>query len=363
MPTFDIVVVGSGGGPDELDLSAYLLKESNAEWSDGILGLEAGSSLGALKRILERNPSLFQGQKDSGKATHTAPEIYSYVKCFLITHAHLDHISGLVLSAGSLPGSRKRVYGLQATLDNISSVFNGRLWPRLASFDEQDDQHKLLLCPLRPNHSYISIHSSISVLPLPVSHGVSSQDPCEPVISTAFFIRHDPSQREILFFGDVEPDALSSNPLNHVIWRIAASKIPHTLSAIFIECSWTLDRSDDMLFGHLNPTHLVNELVALALEVHHYRASQTASPSPPRKRSKIIPEETMSTNVVHPEIALKKARGALDGLTVYITHFKSDFTSDRAVRDTIVEQVNSLVQDKDLGARVLSAQQGSLIRI
>ena len=65
----------------------------------------------------------------------------------MITHAHFDHISGLVLSAGSLNGTRKRVHGLKDTLDTIASVFNDRLWPNLASFDERDDPYKLHLCP------------------------------------------------------------------------------------------------------------------------------------------------------------------------------------------------------------------------
>lgn len=72
---------------------------------------------------------------------------HGFQRCFLISHAHFDHISGLVLSAGSLRGGRKRVYALEDTLDNIASVFNDRLWPNLASFDERDEQYKLHLCP------------------------------------------------------------------------------------------------------------------------------------------------------------------------------------------------------------------------
>jgi 3',5'-cyclic-nucleotide phosphodiesterase len=62
MPTFDMVCVGTGGGPDETNLSAYvtdirspgprkisltpidsyLLKPSQSSWQDGIIALEAG---------------------------------------------------------------------------------------------------------------------------------------------------------------------------------------------------------------------------------------------------------------------------------------------------------------------------------
>lgn len=52
---------------------------------------------------------------------------------FLITHAHLDHIMGLVLSCGSLQGSQKYLYGLEPTLDIIqNSALNNKVWPALA---------------------------------------------------------------------------------------------------------------------------------------------------------------------------------------------------------------------------------------
>lgn len=40
---FEMVVVGSGGGPDETNLSGYLLKPRNASWRDGIIALEGGA--------------------------------------------------------------------------------------------------------------------------------------------------------------------------------------------------------------------------------------------------------------------------------------------------------------------------------
>jgi cAMP phosphodiesterase len=85
------------------------------------------------------------------------------------------------------------------------------------------------------------------------------------VDSTAFFIRADPSGREILVFGDVEPDSISAVPRNHLIWSEAATKIAQgSLAAVFIECSYSDSQGDSMLFGHLVPRHLVAELCTLA---------------------------------------------------------------------------------------------------
>ncbi|KAF7974065.1 hypothetical protein HWV62_23991 [Athelia sp. TMB] len=79
-----MVVVGSGGGPDETNLSAYLIKPYDADWEDGITALDAGSGKGALKRIMADNPRLFAGRKDGLDAINAPPlsasKIYSFVR-------------------------------------------------------------------------------------------------------------------------------------------------------------------------------------------------------------------------------------------------------------------------------------------
>ena len=85
------------------------------------------------------------------------------------------------------------------------------------------------------------------------------------VDSTAYFIRDDASGREILMFGDVEPDALSLAPRNVHVWSEAAPKIAAgILKGIFIECSYDDSQADSVLFGHLAPRHLIHELRVLA---------------------------------------------------------------------------------------------------
>lgn len=50
---FDLIVVGCGGGPCEDNLSAYFLKSSSRTWEEGFVGLEGGSGLGAVRKLLE----------------------------------------------------------------------------------------------------------------------------------------------------------------------------------------------------------------------------------------------------------------------------------------------------------------------
>ena len=68
-------------------------------------------------------------------------------RCFIITHAHLDHVNSLIISAGSLSGSRKRVFAAKPVLHDLETIFADRIWPNLASWDEGDDDYKLLYTP------------------------------------------------------------------------------------------------------------------------------------------------------------------------------------------------------------------------
>lgn len=228
--------------------------------------------------------------------------------------------------------------------------------------------------------------------------------------STAFFLRHDPSGQELLFFGDVEPNSVASRPLTLATWRAAAPMIPETLCAIFIECSWPLGRREDLLYGHLSPEHLADELAALATEVVRVRggseecASEDATPVSngggtsvgkvqpattgrrAARRARVAPygvpaphghpphgvdvDEPPSSDIqplrkkprpspVDPELL----RDALKGLRVYITHCKDDLEGryDRPIRHVIADQVRELVEKKRLGAEILSVEQGSRI--
>ncbi|KAF9475669.1 cyclic-AMP phosphodiesterase [Pholiota conissans] len=353
-PVFDFFVVGSGGGPDETNLSAYLLKLHGAQWEDGIVALEAGSGQGTLARLLRRDPSVIHSSKArSGPPSrvYSASDIYSFVRCFLVTHAHLDHVNSLVLSAGSLRGPRKRIYGLKQTLQDLELVFSGRIWPNLASWKEEDDAVMLLYSTLSPDGEYKTVFPNISVMAMPLNHGKNTLGQYN---SAAFFVRHDLSQREFLFFGDVEPDSLSDKPLTIDIWRVSAPKIPESLSTIFIECSWPSGRKDDLLYGHLTPEHLANELTSLATEVVKYRHTMTQSQvkkRPLRKRQK--------RNSLTPE----DLKNALSGVCVYVIHCKDDMNSNSGlhIRDIIVGQIREIIEKKELGAKVVAAEQGTYI--
>lgn len=187
----------------------------------------------------------------------------------------------------------------------------------------------------------------ISVRMMPITHGENQgvPHPC-----TAYLVRNDSKRREFLFFGDVEPDTVSLEPHNLEVWQAAAPKIPDTLSAIFIECSWPSGRADHLLYGHLSPEHLTDELSALAVEVakSRERARSKGTSNGARKKKKRNHDSSPST------------QGVLAGLRVYIIHCKEDIQHafDRPIQQVIASQVRALVDAKELGAEIIAVEQG-----
>lgn len=191
-------------------------------------------------------------------------------------------------------------------------------------------------------YSKVTPLNDFSIRLMPLSHG---SDPTT-YHSSAFFIRHDSSRKEFLFFGDVEPDGVAKERLLVRVWREVASKFPDVLDTIFIECSWPSGRKDEELYGHLTPDHLVAELKNLAEEVTAYRVD---SEEPMRKKQRLC-KGCAYENV-------------LKGLTIYVIHCKEDLEGkfDRPMREVIADQVRDLVDASALGATVLSVQQGTRI--
>jgi len=116
------------------------------------------------------------------------------------------------------------------------------------------------------------------------------------VESSAFFLRDHSTGSEIIVFGDVEPDSVSQEGHNKLVWEAAAPKIASgKLRAIFIECSYNDSTDDSYLYGHMCPRHLVSELSALANKVMESRDRNMGEKK--RKREPTGPVEVGSEQV------------------------------------------------------------------
>lgn len=257
------------------------------------------------------------------------------ISTYLITHPHLDHLSGFAINTASFQHTSrpKKVAALPSTINAIKShIFNDVIWPNLS--DEEGGVGLISYMRLveggnialgdGDGRGYIELCDGLSVKAWSVSHGhcmkrhshrgssipPASADSMYPSVrrasyanaspsamglrrgslshieqesvcvydSSAFFIRDETTGHEILVFGDVEPDAISLSPRTARVWADAAKKIAAgTLSAIFIECSYDDSQSDETLFGHLAPRHLIAELQVLANKVGSVRRGSSTS--------------------------------------------------------------------------------------
>lgn len=370
-PAMQVIILGSGGGPLESNTTAFLARSTSEGWNKGsVLAVDAGIHLSGIASILEEHQRLSGSEKVDDKYVITSgpfkglelpykcPKanaghvVKTIVDTYLITHPHLDHISGLVVNTAALPGTRpKRIAALPSTIHAFKQhIFNNVIWPNLS--DENDGAGLVTYMRLveggSPVHGlgtgegkgYVEICEGLSVKVWSVSHGhcmenhwhrgssVGLHGPPAPAAafaqeqfegsprrrmssnphalslapslpgyqspryypshqptgdnvcvydSSAYFIRDIKTGREVLIFGDVEPDSISLSPRNHQVWLDAAPKVAGgLLRAIFIECSYDERQSDDTLFGHLCPRFLMEELQALARQVASARLAKRA---------------------------------------------------------------------------------------
>ncbi|KAK9900339.1 hypothetical protein P389DRAFT_165570 [Cystobasidium minutum MCA 4210] len=282
-PSFDMLVLGCGGGPAENDLSAYWVKPAGQAWSEGFVSVDGGSCLGALIRLLASHPAALSDfldhppslpQQQGGPSISAAAraamssstllqagQIYDMLQAFLITHAHWDHISGLVLSSSSGSSKQKEVYGSKQTISNLSSAMNGGLWPVLGSYEAS----KSVPYIWRDMDFSKSVKPSkgLSASIMPLSHGIHHQGTSYE--SSAFFLENNATGKSILIFGDVEPDSVSGLSLNKDIWIESAKRMSAgRLNAMLIECSYCSSRPKEQLYGHLTPMYIAEELLVLA---------------------------------------------------------------------------------------------------
>lgn len=357
---------GAGGGPNEDNVTGLLVKSTSTQWTNGcVLAVDAGIHLSAIIKILQehlpraisREPSRGGGGSPLSSSEPASPNrilstgpfanlelpyesakangahiIHNLISTYLITHPHLDHISGFVVNTASFQQTSrpKRLAALPSTIDAIKDhVFNDVIWPNLS--DENGGVGLVSYMRLveggnnalgdGEGKGYIEVCDGLTVKCWSVSHGqclrsshrrgnsVNTKDTLipdssarkalpaamsvpSPILqpdpsqnyhgnkvcaydSSAFFLRDDQTGKEVLVFGDVEPDSLSLAPRTAQVWSDAATKfVSSVLMGVLIECSYDDSQSDETLFGHLAPRHLVTELQVLADKVRYLKRSK-----------------------------------------------------------------------------------------
>jgi len=236
--TFQIVPLGVKGGSDESNLSSYAIAVKGTE---EYVCLDAGTlNYGVQKGIKKK---IWKG----------LPEdiIKTKFKGYLISHPHLDHLSGLVTN--SPDDSPKPIYGLPYTIDVLKDkYFSWKSWANFGNEGERPALSKYHYVTLETEKEIQLEDTKMTVKAFPLSHSTTSQ-------STAFLIGYD--QNYMLYLGDTGADTIEKSDKLSQLWKSISPLISgKKLKAIFIEVSFSNEQPDNLLFGHLTPKLLMAEL-------------------------------------------------------------------------------------------------------
>ncbi|SDE29233.1 3',5'-cyclic-nucleotide phosphodiesterase [Mucilaginibacter pineti] len=239
--SFRVVPLGVLGGIDESNLSAYMLA---AKGSNNYICLDAGTLHYGLQKAVDNKVFSLPAEK----------VLKQYIKGYFISHAHLDHIAGLIINAPD--DSTKNIYGLQSTLETIKThYFTWASWANFANQGEAPALKKYHYTALVPGNETAIENTDLKVQVFPLSHS--------NLTSTAFLVRSNNAY--ILYLGDTGADEIEKSSNFQNMWQAVAPLVKSKqLKAIMIEVSFPDEQPDKTLFGHLTPHWLMVELDKLA---------------------------------------------------------------------------------------------------
>jgi 3',5'-cyclic-nucleotide phosphodiesterase len=237
---FDVIVLGALGGIQDGNLSSYLIRPHGDR---NAIACDAGSLVNGLK--VAQDKGVFRDVKVPEGSTDSVigHVLKNDIKGYLISHAHLDHVQGLVIA--SPDDSNKTIYSLPSVSAEIEQTyFNWKAWPNMLDRGQQPQLKKYHLEDLKPGEAKELTGTGMTVTAFPLNHGGAE--------STAFLI--ESGGDAILCFGDTGPDEVQRTSNMQNIWKAIADKVKQQkLKAIILETSYTSDRPDHLLFGHMTP--------------------------------------------------------------------------------------------------------------
>lgn len=238
---FEVVPLGVKGGIDETNLSAYMLAPKNTQ---NYICLDAGTINAGIEKAIVNNVFSVSSNEVMRK----------FIKGYLISHAHLDHVSGLIINSPN--DSSKTVYATRKCMQMMQEhYFNGETW---ANFGDEGPGYQIKKYHFQtlPFDEEVNItNTTMNVTAFPLSHS-------NPYESSAFLIKNDTNA--VLYLGDTGADAIEKSDDLRELWKAVAPLIKEKqLRGIFIEVSFPNEQPDNALYGHLTPNHLMTELSKL----------------------------------------------------------------------------------------------------
>ncbi len=240
-PSFKVVPLGVKGGSDESNLSSYMLA---ATGSNDYICLDAGTIHYGIQKAIDAG--VFKGDINT--------VLKNNIKAYLISHPHLDHVAGLIIN--SPDDTVKNIYALPFCIEVLKEkYFSWKSWANFADDGEKPLLNKYHYKILAAGEETPIENTNLSVTAFALSHS-------NPYKSTAFLVRQ--SGAYILYLGDTGADTTEHSNNLQLLWQQVAPLIKEKkLKAIFIEVSFSNEQPAKLLFGHLTPFLLMQEMDAL----------------------------------------------------------------------------------------------------
>ena len=284
---FKVVPLGVKGGIDESNLSAYMLAPAN---SDNYVCLDAGTLHFGIEKAVENKIFSVPAEQVLRK----------YIKGYLISHSHLDHLSGLIIN--SPDDTVKNIYAFADCIETFKTrYFTWKSWANFANEGETPQLKKYHYKVLSPAGETPIENTEMTVKAFPLSHS--------NLTSAAFLVKSQDDY--ILYLGDVGPDEVEKSHNLQLLWQTIAPLVKEKkLKAIMIEVSFPDEQPDKTLFGHLTPHWLMKELDELEklsgtgslkgfnIVVTHVKPPQS---SIERIKKQLAAENKLQLNLIYPE--------------------------------------------------------------
>jgi 3',5'-cyclic-nucleotide phosphodiesterase len=301
---FEVVALGVDGGGSDGNLTSYLIRDDSQPL---YLALDAGSIFPGIARALDKgNFSDVTGEK-AAPLTRQGYIFRQSINSYFISHAHLDHVSGLIV--GSPEDSKKTIYASAETIDVLRNYyFNWRVWPNFTDSGSGTRLGTYRMQMVRSNQPLSLGLTRLTGEMFPLSHDKS---PSSMLLISS-------NNQSFAYFGDTGPDEIEKSKSLDTAWRKLAEKVKQQqLKGMIIEVSYPNEVVDGKLYGHMNPKWLLKELKNLE------KLSGEGQP--------------------------------LKGLPVVISHIKPSLQQGQDVRKVITDE---LAQGNDMGIKFIVMEQG-----